>query len=107
MMIKIQLGLYTLAGGLALLNGIISVQTMALHDQLYDQQAIIKDGLQLIDSPHEDQRVLIDRTRNEPIENEQKVTDLLEHTTSDKTYGEQLSLDAQTEDRLADLGYIE
>lgn len=53
MMIKIQLGLYTLAGGLALLNGIISVQTMALHDQLYDQQAIM--------------RALDDRIRNKTV----------------------------------------
>jgi len=72
----------------------------------YDQQAVIKGNYHLIHSPHESEVVLLDRSENEVVTDESVITELLEYTTAEKQYGGEVTIDSETERRLADLGYI-
>jgi len=72
----------------------------------YDQQAVVVDSHLLIDSPHENETVILDLETDELIEDQSLEADLKSHLAEGKRSGTVSSIDSQTQEHLTDLGYM-
>lgn len=72
----------------------------------YDQQAVVHGPHHFIDSPHEDQSVLLDVPTGDLRDDPELEAELRQHLTGTKHAGGDTVLDSETRERLADLGYI-
>lgn len=72
----------------------------------YDQQAVVRGSYLLIDSPHENQAVVLDLETDEIVEDPDLMDDLATHLTDKKHSGTAAAVDSKTRRRLADLGYM-
>lgn len=72
----------------------------------FDQQAIIKGDYYLINSPYENETIVLDRYRNEIVGKVGITKSLLEYIPDERRSGSAISVDAETKKRLSDLGYL-
>lgn len=72
----------------------------------YDQQAVVRDNYHLINSPHENESIIIDLDTDKIIENHEVEKELKSHIVKEKQRGKATELTSETQERLADLGYM-
>jgi arylsulfatase A-like enzyme len=72
----------------------------------YDQQAVVRGEHHLIDSPHEAASVLLDLSTGEPVVDDAVEAELRMLMPTEKHHGETATIDTETQERLADLGYL-
>ena len=71
----------------------------------YDQQAVVRDEYLLVDSPHEDESVLIDTTSGDVIQDDDIEEKLRSYLISEKLTGRDAVINDRVKQQLSELGY--
>jgi arylsulfatase A-like enzyme len=72
----------------------------------YDQQAVINEDHHVIHSPQENETIVLDRDRDELVDEWKVAEALLKHLPADRLSGDTVTVYPETKDRLSDLGYM-
>lgn len=72
----------------------------------YDQQAVVRGEHLLIHSPHEGETIILNLETDELVDDPELKKILKANLTDEKRAGTATALDAKTQERLTDLGYI-
>ena len=72
----------------------------------WDQQAVVRDNHLLIHSPHEDETVVLDLKTDDLVDDDDLEAELKGYLAEEKRSGNTATIDSQTKNQLADLGYI-
>jgi hypothetical protein len=72
----------------------------------YAHRAVINENHHLVHSPHETETIVLDRDRDELVDEWEVAEALLKHLPADRLSGDTVTVYPETKGRLSDLGYM-